>query len=61
MQGRDLNPRPPGYEPGELPDCSTLPRDSTKTRRGPAPDRIARVRNPASGPIEKRGGHRLPL
>src|SRR5918999_5231775 len=23
LQGRDLNPRPPGYEPGELPDCST--------------------------------------
>jgi hypothetical protein len=26
LQGRDLNPRPPGYEPGELPDCSTLRR-----------------------------------
>ena len=24
MQGRDLNPRPPGYEPDELPSCSTL-------------------------------------
>lgn len=24
MQGPDLNRRPPGYEPGELPDCSTL-------------------------------------
>ena len=23
LRGRDLNPRPPGYEPGELPDCST--------------------------------------
>ena len=23
-QGRDLNPRPRGYEPHELPDCSTL-------------------------------------
>ena len=22
-RGRDLNLRPPGYEPGELPDCST--------------------------------------
>jgi hypothetical protein len=22
-RGRDLNPRPPGYEPGKLPDCST--------------------------------------
>ena len=24
VQGRDLNPRPPGYEPDELPNCSTL-------------------------------------
>ena len=24
MQGPDLNQRPPGYEPDELPDCSTL-------------------------------------
>ncbi len=23
MRGRDLNPRPPGYEPDELPNCST--------------------------------------
>src|SRR5438477_5628962 len=23
IAGWDLNPRPPGYEPGELPDCST--------------------------------------
>ena len=23
LRGRDLNPRPPGYEPGELPGCST--------------------------------------
>ena len=22
-RGRDLNPRPSGYEPDELPDCST--------------------------------------
>src|SRR5690606_26237187 len=22
-RGRDLNPRPPGYKPDELPDCST--------------------------------------
>ena len=24
VQGRDSNPRPPGYEPDELPNCSTL-------------------------------------
>ena len=30
MQGRDLNPRPPGYEPDELPDCSTLRQDVGK-------------------------------
>lgn len=24
LQRRDLNPRPTGYEPVELPDCSTL-------------------------------------
>jgi hypothetical protein len=27
LRGRDLNPRPLGYEPNELPDCST-PRHS---------------------------------
>ena len=27
LQGWDLNPRPPGYEPDELPDCSTLRQD----------------------------------
>src|SRR5215470_3887201 len=27
LRGRDLNPRPLGYEPNELPDCST-PRQS---------------------------------
>ena len=28
LRGRDLNPRPLGYEPNELPDCST-PRQQT--------------------------------
>ena len=31
LRGRDLNPRPLGYEPNELPDCST-PRH--RSRRG---------------------------
>ena len=34
MQGRDLNPRPPGYEPDELPDCSTLRQDLRKEMVG---------------------------
>ena len=32
LRGRDLNPRPLGYEPNELPDCST-PRQWCRTRR----------------------------
>ena len=28
LQGGDLNPRPPGYEPDELPGCSTLRQES---------------------------------
>ncbi len=35
LRGRDLNPRPSGYEPDELPGCST-PRRSFS---GPGPDR----------------------
>ena len=36
LRGRDLNPRPLGYEPNELPDCST-PRHETLilTHQGP--------------------------
>jgi hypothetical protein len=30
LRGRDLNPRPLGYEPNELPDCSTPRQDHTK-------------------------------
>ena len=40
LRGRDLNPRPLGYEPNELPDCST-PRQvvyrSPKAYHGPSP------------------------
>src|SRR3954466_3197699 len=33
-RGRDLNPRPSGYEPDELPDCST-PRRAVDDSRPP--------------------------
>ena len=32
LRGGDLNPRPLGYEPNELPDCST-PRQRTPHKR----------------------------
>ena len=31
LRGRDLNPRPLGYEPNELPDCSTPRQDHFKS------------------------------
>ena len=34
LRGRDLNPRPLGYEPNELPDCST-PRHEPESLGGP--------------------------
>src|SRR5690348_9722808 len=34
-RGVDLNHRPPGYEPDELPDCSTPRRSTTRYRARP--------------------------
>src|SRR3954454_8704852 len=46
-RGRDLNPRPSGYEPDELPDCST-PRcgehNSRSTDSSVRPDTVGRMR-----------------
>ncbi|CAI8770900.1 hypothetical protein EMIT053CA3_190043 [Pseudomonas donghuensis] len=39
MRGLDLNQRPSGYEPDELPDCST-PRQSWGESIRPNPDRV---------------------
>src|SRR5207249_347269 len=51
LRGRDLNPRPLGYEPNELPDCST-PRQSQlelpRPKRAPEirqPDEIFQIKN----------------
>src|SRR5712691_13105456 len=35
LRGRDLNPRPLGYEPNELPDCSTPRQSQTKHPESP--------------------------
>ena len=43
LRGRDLNPRPLGYEPNELPDCST-PRQSRLEL--PRPERAPEIRQP---------------
>src|SRR5437868_9434947 len=34
LRGRDLNPRPSGYEPDELPGCSTPRRDENTVSKG---------------------------
>ena len=41
LRGQDLNLRPSGYEPDELPDCST-PRFDLETQ----PASVLRTRNP---------------
>ena len=51
-----MNPRPPGYEPGELPDCST-PRRVLQTPNAPA-DTLANPRTVhylRFGPVPLRG------
>ena len=35
LRGRDLNPRPLGYEPNELPDCSTPRQRNSASTGGP--------------------------
>jgi hypothetical protein len=35
LRGRDLNPRPLGYEPNELPDCSTPRQGQTENPESP--------------------------
>ena len=37
VQGLDLNQRPSGYEPDELPGCSTLQRRRVSVRRSTSP------------------------
>ena len=51
-----MNPRPPGYEPGELPDCSTPRRwyfTDCRVRRlgGPRAGNGTRTRDPDLGKV----------
>ena len=40
LRGRDLNPRPPGYEPDELPGCSTPRCSSYRPTLRPPPESL---------------------
>ena len=42
LRGGDLNPRPLGYEPNELPDCST-PRHDSQHLQDALPPRLGRT------------------
>ena len=55
-RGQDLNLRPSGYEPDELPDCSTPRRTNDGTGRDPVRQSVpnARVRPPPLRPWARR-------
>src|SRR5512143_1220458 len=56
LRGGDLNPRPLGYEPNELPDCST-PRHGTSARveRTVAVVRVNRTPQCSTRTAERKG------
>src|SRR5206468_12194422 len=61
-RGRDLNPRPSGYEPDELPDCSTPRRRDQDNRTRPATEprvTIAYHRMVDESDLVEEVGHRL--
>src|SRR5438876_5724960 len=63
-RGWDLNPRPSGYEPDELPDCSTPRRTGQASRSPPGPNRveacIATIRRSDGGQRPRRGDRSSP-
>jgi hypothetical protein len=46
LRGRDLNPRPLGYEPNELPDCSTPRQSQTQLPKDQIRNPKSEIRNP---------------
>ena len=55
MRGQDLNLRPSGYEPDELPGCSTPRQSGRRLSRRPSPRRRAYIGNPAADHKRKVG------